>query len=286
MTYHLQSGSHPTTPSGVCPGLEPTPFHRGQPTAHHHPPPADHEVTAVTRIRRSAAVGRRVVATLTVVVLTVVGLAVVVPSLVGFHLYAIATGSMTGTLDVGTLAIAREVPVDDLAVGDIITYVPPADTGIAHPVTHRIATIERGEGGVPTFVTRGDANGDVDPWDFSLDAATQARVERQIPWLGQPVLALTDPRTRFLAIGIPALAVGLLALRDLVAALRPIRDPGPDTTAVPDAEGPPATTATPAAADVPVARAPRVAPAEVPELIIVVPEAEPTGTDPATRVWV
>lgn len=211
----------------------------------------------MTRIRRHAATGRRLLATAAVTVVTLIGLAVVVPSLLGFHLYAIATGSMTGTLDVGTLAIAREVPVDQLAVGDIITYVPPAETGIGHPVTHRIASIAPSADGATTFVTRGDANADVDPWEFSLEAGTQARVERQVPQLGHPVLALTDPRTRFLAIGIPAVAIAILALRDLIVALRPVRDPQPTEETAPSA--------TPAEAEQDVAAAP--------DRLIVLPEA-------------
>lgn len=120
----------------------------------------------MARTRRHAGV----LSTLLAVAVTLVGLIVVVTSLLGFHLYAIATGSMAGTLDPGTLAIAREVPVGELTVGDVITDVPPAETGISHPVTHRIIDIDDTAAAQPTFTTKGDANATNDPWTFQLSA--------------------------------------------------------------------------------------------------------------------
>lgn len=239
-------------------------------------------------IVRTVRTGRRVLATLVVVALTALGLAVIVPSLLGFHLYAIATGSMTGTLDVGTLAIAREVPVGELAAGDVITYVPPPDTGITHPVTHRIVDIDRQVEGLTTFVTRGDANLVDDPWTFSLAAPTQARVEHHLPHLGRPVLALTDPRTRLLALGIPAVAIALLSLRDLVAALRPTRPaPSPAHPAGSDRAAHPAGSGRSAAghdrAATPLPPAPPVPVADHPRIVHVEPAAAVAAAHPDAR---
>jgi signal peptidase I len=203
-------------------------------------------------LRRSAATGRRILSTVLLGGLTLAGAAIIVPSLLGFHLYAIATGSMAGELDPGTLALSREVPVADLAVGDVVTYVPPAETGITHPVTHRIADVDVDEG-VRTFTTKGDANASVDPWTFQLAAPTQARVEHALPLLGQPVLWLADPTARLLAIGVPAVLVGLFSSIDLVRALRPTRgqpagaeEPAEAATAADVAELPEASPAHPA----------------------------------------
>jgi signal peptidase I len=162
----------------------------------------------------------RVLGTTVMVVATLVGLTVVVPTLLGFHLYAITTGSMTGTIDPGSLALAREVPVGDLATGDVITYVPPPGTGISQLVTHRIADITEVDQVGTTFTTKGDANDTVDPWTFQLEAPTQARVEASVPLLGRPVLLLGDPRNRLLAVGVPALLIAALSIRELIQVLR------------------------------------------------------------------
>lgn len=182
------------------------------------------------RARRPAPRSRRrlagrLLSILVMVVATLVGLIVVVPSLLGFHLYVITTGSMTGTMDPGALAIAREVPVDELATGDVITYVPPPATGISHLVTHRIADISDVPQVGTTFTTKGDANEVVDPWTFQLEAPTQARVEASVPLIGRPVLLLSDPRNRFLAVGVPALLIAALSIRELIQVFHPKRQP-------------------------------------------------------------
>src|SRR6185503_21212766 len=63
---------------------------------------------------------------------------VLLPAALGWQRYAIVSGSMTGTYDRGSLVIDNVVPVADLKVGDVITYMPPAGD---HLITHRIAWI-------------------------------------------------------------------------------------------------------------------------------------------------
>jgi signal peptidase I len=172
---------------------------------------------SVTTVRRGAS---RVLHGLVLTAMIAVAALVLVPRLTGHELYVITTGSMTGTADVGSLVISRTVPTHDLRVGDVITYVPPPDTGNEHPVTHRIAAIEEDVYGLATFTTKGDANAAVDPWTFQLDQQVQPRMRTAVPWIGLPVLWLADRTTRLLAIGLPALAVAVLAARDVLRALR------------------------------------------------------------------
>ena len=80
--------------------------------------------------------------------------------------------------------LAEVVPVADLKVGDVITYTPPRGSGPDGLVTHRIASIGRDDQGGRVFRTKGDANPVADPWTFSLDSATQARVRYGIPYAG------------------------------------------------------------------------------------------------------
>ena len=112
------------------------------------------------------------------------------------------------------------MPVADLKTGDIITYVPPAESGIDNLVTHRIVSI-KGD----TFRTKGDNNPQPDPWTFQLTAATQPVHRFHVPYVGFALLALQDRTFRMIAIGIPAALIALRALVQLASAVRGTRKP-------------------------------------------------------------
>ena len=94
---------------------------------------------------------------------------------------------MTGTYDKGSLVLDEVVPVRELRVGDVITYMPPAGD---HLITHRISWIGRDATGARVFRTKGDANPVADPWTFRLDRQTQARVRVGVPYAGYALMAL------------------------------------------------------------------------------------------------
>lgn len=156
-------------------------------------------------------------------VLIAVALLFIVPALFGLQRYVITGGSMSGTFEVGSVAFEKVVPVGDLAVGDVITYAPPAESGIDTLVTHRIVAIDG-----DSFRTKGDANPDVDPWTFKLTEAMQPRLSFTVPWVGYLFIALADQAIRILLIGVPAAIIALLSLGELVRALR---HPDQDTPA-------------------------------------------------------
>lgn len=167
-------------------------------------------------------IGSSVITIASVVGVVIVAL-MLVPALLGFDRYVITGGSMSGTFERGSLVFAREVPVTDLKPGDVITYLPPADSGVSELVTHRILSVAK-DASVPSglvFHTKGDANDSADPWTFTLPAATQARVEGWVPTLGWVFIALSIPIVRMAAIGIPAALIALMYLRDFLRALRP-----------------------------------------------------------------
>ena len=146
-----------------------------------------------------------------------------VPGLLGYERYVITGGSMSGTFEKGSIAFEKQVRVADLEPGDVITYLPPPDSGVTTLVTHRITTIEPAEGGGLLYTTQGDANPDPDPWHFQLTDATQPVVEFTVPVAGYALIALADRDTRMLLIGGPAALVALLALAELIRAARPRR---------------------------------------------------------------
>jgi signal peptidase len=138
-----------------------------------------------------------------------------VPGLLGYQRYVITSGSMTGTIDRGSLIYDKVVPAASLKVGDIITYTPPPSSGVFEPVTHRIVWAGRDRFGHPSFRTKGDFNKVADPWRFVLERPTQARVAFHIPYAGFALGALTDRHIRMLLIGLPALLIALAVLARL-----------------------------------------------------------------------
>lgn len=165
--------------------------------------------------------------------LTVLALAFMAPSAFGLQRFVITGSSMDGTIDLGSVVFAEVVPVSELEVGDVITYTPPPGSGVDKLVTHRIVSI-RGT----TFRTKGDAVPQRDPWKFQPGGATQPRVTFDVPYVGYLFIALADPATRQVVIGVPA---GLIMLTSLVQVLKVLRrrpSPARERSLVEHAAGP------------------------------------------------
>jgi signal peptidase I len=142
------------------------------------------------------------------------------PGLLGYQRYVITSGSMTGSYDRGSVVFDEVVPVSDLRVGDAITYTPPPGSGPSGRITHRIVSISSDQLGRQTLRTKGDANQAADPWTFTLDGATQARVAFHVPYVGYVLSALAIRQVRMAVIGLPAL---LIAFAVLVGFRRDVR---------------------------------------------------------------
>ncbi len=173
--------------------------------------------------RRSA----RVLTTLLLAAGLSFGAVLALSALLGWQRYVIVSGSMAGTYDRGSLVLDEVVPVAELKTGDVITYRPPAGAGPDGLVTHRIASISRGEDGARVFRTKGDANETADPWTFTLPQAEQARVKAGIPYAGFAVAALSRKDLRMLVVGVPAALIALMSLAGLW------REAGAEAAAVP-----------------------------------------------------
>jgi signal peptidase I len=137
------------------------------------------------------------------------GALMLVPALAGYERYVVTGDSMGGTIGRGSIVYARAVPVEDLRVGDVITYTPP---GASSRVTHRIVWTGRGASGARAFRTKGDANAAADPWRFELREPRQARVVAHVPWAGYALAALSVRWVRVLLIGVPAALVAVAVL--------------------------------------------------------------------------
>lgn len=74
------------------------------------------------------------------------------PSLFGYRIYIVESGSMAPALPVDSMIIIKETPAIEIEEGDIVTYY--AGSGNTR-VTHRVVEVV-GEG--EQFITQGDAN--------------------------------------------------------------------------------------------------------------------------------
>jgi signal peptidase len=157
----------------------------------------------------------RVFSTLAVATGLLFGAVLIAPALLGMQRYVIVSGSMTGTYDRGSLVLDEVVPVPALRVGDVITYRPPAGSGPAGLVTHRIASISTDKFGGRTFRTKGDANRTPDPWTFTLPKGEQPRVRASIPYAGFALAALGRRDLRMLVVGFPAALIAFFSLAGL-----------------------------------------------------------------------
>ena len=102
---------------------------------------------------------------------------IVVPKAAGAKPLTILSGSMTGTYDIGDVVVVRPVDVDDLQVGDVITFQPFSDD--PQLTTHRIVGISFGSNG-REFVTQGDANNAPD-----LEPISEKQVKGEV-WYSVP----------------------------------------------------------------------------------------------------
>ena len=71
-----------------------------------------------------------------------VALLTMLPVGLGLQRFVATTDEMAPAIQRGALVLERDVPVGDLEIGDVITFVPPAASGIEGPVTRRIVEID------------------------------------------------------------------------------------------------------------------------------------------------
>lgn len=113
--------------------------------------------------------------------LAVVGVAlvvIVVPKATGSTPLTVLTQSMEPTLPPGTLLVVRPTPVDDIHVGDVVTY--QIASGQPEVVSHRVVSIATASDGSRSFVLKGDNNAVAD-----AAAVVPAQV-RGVVWYSVP----------------------------------------------------------------------------------------------------
>lgn len=135
------------------------------------------EVKGFGRAKKSSLGGWMVAAILCVIVVWAS------TGLLGIQPTTVVSGSMKPTMDVGDMAIIREVPASSIEVGDIIQFWRDEEM-----VIHRVTDIYEG-GNERLFVTKGDANPEP---DVPLVSPSQVRgkVVLNIPKVGWAAIAV------------------------------------------------------------------------------------------------
>ncbi|WP_260217131.1 signal peptidase I [Curtobacterium sp. PhB115] len=119
--------------------------------------------------------------------LVVAGLAVVlivIPKATDSTPLTVLTQSMEPTLPPGTLLVIRPTAVDDIRVGDVVTY--QIVSGQPAVISHRVVSVSSSSNGERTFVLKGDNNAEADP-----RPVTAAQV-RGVVWYSIPEVGVVN----------------------------------------------------------------------------------------------
>lgn len=102
------------------------------------------------------------------------------PSLGGYKLMIVMSGSMKPAFDTGALIAVKKVDPEGIMAGEIITYIDGENTG--RLITHRVVEVVHEKDGI-FFITKGDDN---DTRDFSLIPTQNVigKVMGAVPYMG------------------------------------------------------------------------------------------------------
>ncbi|MBQ1712541.1 MAG: signal peptidase I [Firmicutes bacterium] len=153
------------------------------------------------------------VATVLVVIVVLLALALAGVKLFGLKVFSVLSGSMEPTYHVGSVIYVKDVDPKDVKVGDPITFVLNESLTVA---THRVVEINTGEDGMLRFKTKGDANQTEDGGKGVHEKNLIGRPVFTIPYLGYLAAYIQDPPGRYIAIALVVLLLLLFILPDLL----------------------------------------------------------------------
>jgi signal peptidase len=119
----------------------------------------------------------------------------------GIKTFVVQSGSMEPAIKTGSVAVVS--PMDNYAVGDIITF--GENKGKILPTTHRIVESRAIDGKI-IYKTKGDANNGPDMMEISKSSII-GKVILSIPYLGYIIAFAKKPIGFIIIIGVPAVAI-------------------------------------------------------------------------------
>lgn len=81
-----------------------------------------------------------------------------IPNIFGYHFFRVVSSSMEPSIIDGDCIISKTTPIDEIEVGDIITFYSEDPAIYNFLNTHRVVGIIENEYGEKEFVTKGDSN--------------------------------------------------------------------------------------------------------------------------------
>jgi len=133
------------------------------------------------------------------------------PKIAGYQVYIVLSGSMRPEFDAGSIAFVREVPPEEIAVGDIITF--HSQFNEESLTTHRVVDVERN--GALRFITRGDANRVNDPNPVAAENLV-GKVTGSVPYIGYLLDFVQTRQGLILLIFIPGVLIIIYELTRIV----------------------------------------------------------------------
>ena len=131
------------------------------------------------------------------------------PSVLGFSVFQVQSGSMEPEIPIGGIVIVHKTKPSSLKVGDIISFYSN-DTEINGKInTHRIIEIKDSDSGEKIFRTKGDAN-DAEDTAAVFEVDLIGKVIVNIGMVGGSVLGvLRNPKIIFIFIVLPLILITL-----------------------------------------------------------------------------
>lgn len=126
-------------------------------------------------------IGTAVSAAVLLIVLTLAVLVAVLPAVVGGSALTVLTQSMEPKLPPGTLIIIHPTPVDDIRIGDVLTYQVKSNEPAL--VSHRVISRSIDTRGATTFIVKGDNNSLPDALPVK-ELQIRGTLWYSLPWLG------------------------------------------------------------------------------------------------------
>ena len=116
----------------------------------------------------------------------------------------VVSGSMRPGFAVGGVVISERIPVDQLAMRDVIVFKNPQQR--SNLMVHRIVAMTKNKAGQLVIRTQGDANNVKDPWTLTISGRYAYVVRWSLPLLGYVSVAYQNHR------GLVLLAAGAILL--------------------------------------------------------------------------
>lgn len=127
----------------------------------------------------------------------------------GWRADAVYSGSMEPELKVGSVVITRPVEVEEIKAGDIITFYSPLSGKLT---SHRVIALE--EGSELCLLTKGDANGDADPFIIPAQNVV-GKVCFHLPYLGYVTHFVKSPLGLLFTLCLPGIIVIVMETRNI-----------------------------------------------------------------------